>query len=671
MYSIPIRGTDMFNTKDNNELLWRFSDGRTIAFPVRAWIKRGGSPVSIDSIEVKNDSATVLCDNGGVCVEVRHTILQDASISQEIDVRFMRAMDDALIDIQFRPDNPGAIRWLTIPALFYGENNLSADLVIYPRGIDRQWSLRADAASCPGIHFPGTEYGYAVFMETDRMRVSRAKTDGKADVEESFAGVGWLKKGETGFSARFTYPCQETPFSYHAPEQLRPPIENRERFSAGDTVAFRARHFITAPGKQAYFAPVRAMAQANRPARLDGNGDMLAETARLFAQCLRDSHFIEGKGFSHRQDLPEVHTGWCGGFSVVEAGLLYGESAHDAKLYAQAETMADFICATALSPSGYFNAEYRDGSWHPRVYWGKAFGLHLRHASEGCLFLARVLVREADTGRPRDAWWAGLKSNLDAACRDQRADGSLPIEVDPETGAALDWDGATPGTWAGALAAGSALASARGDATLAAKYRAAAVRVGDYYLERYVSQDVFYGGPYDAFRAPNMEDPYNLLNSYAELFRHTGEARFLEAAKTCADHLLSWRYTYDVVFPKGTICESQKVSTYAMAPASVRNRHMQNWDTVAALALNDLTAWTGNPVYARSARDNLVQSCQLVERGDGALSIPMGGQSEQWYATEFFWFGSFGDYGKGNLWKVSIALPKSGFLSAVSQIAVP
>jgi hypothetical protein len=661
---------DMFTSNANKELLWRFSNGRTIAIPVCDWIKRGETPVSVDSIDIKDSVAIVAYANGGIRVEIANTVMSDSSVSQKIDVRFTRALDDVLIDIRFRPDNPGALRWLTIPALFYGDNNLTADLVIYPRGIDRQWSLRADGASCPGIHFPGAEYGYAVFMENDRMRVSRSGVDGKAGVEEPLAGVGWLKRGETGFTARFTCPCQETPNSYHAPERLLVPIEGREKFSAGDIVTFKARHFITGAGKQAYFAPVRAMAEANRPATLDGREDELAETARLFAQCLRDSHFIEGRGFSHRQDLPEVHSGWCGGLSVVEAGLLYGESAGDAKLYKQAETMADFISATALSPAGYFNAEYRDGVWHPRVYWGKAFGLHLRHASEGCLFLSRALVREAGKGRTRDAWWAALKSNLDAVCRDQRPDGSLPIEVDPVTGEALDWDGATPGSWAGALAAGSALASERGDAPRAERYRAAALRAGDYYLEQYVSEDVFYGGPYDAFRAPNMEDPYNLLNSYAELYRHTGEARFLEAAKICADHLLSWRYTYDVIFPKGTICEAQRVSTYAMAPASVRNRHIQNWDTVAALALFDLTAWTGDPAYARSARDNLVQSCQLVERGDGALGIPMGGQSEQWYATEFFWFGSFGDYGKGNLWKVSIALPKSGFLSAVAQLGV-
>jgi hypothetical protein len=166
-----------------------------------------------------------------------------------------------------------------------------------------------------------------------------------------------------------------------------------------------------------------------------------------------------------------------------------------------------------------------------------------------------------------------------------------------------------------------------------------------------------------------MEDAYNLLNAYVELFRVTETPRFLAAAVACADHLLAWRYTYDVVFPPGTVCREQDVSSFATAPASVRNRHLQNWDTVAAPALADVSRWTGDPWYRQAAVDQLVQSCQLVERGSGALGIPLGGQSEQWYATEFRWFGSFGDYGKGNLWKVSVVLPKAGFLTAAALLA--
>jgi hypothetical protein len=45
-----------------------------------------------------------------------------------------------------------------------------------------------------------------------------------------------------------------------------------------------------------------------------------------------------------------------------------------------------------------------------------------------------------------------------------------------------------------------------------------------------------------------------------------------------------------------------------------------------------------------------------------------GGQSEQWYATTFNWFGNCGKCSKGNLWKVTVALPKAGFLISLTDL---
>ncbi|HEY5039040.1 MAG TPA: hypothetical protein VIJ93_08230, partial [bacterium] len=47
--------------------------------------------------------------------------------------------------------------------------------------------------------------------------------------------------------------------------------------------------------------------------------------------------------------------------------------------------------------------------------------------------------------------------------------------------------------------------------------------------------------------------------------------------------------------------------------------------------------------------------------------IPYGGQSEQWYATEINFFGDCGNYNKGNLWQISVVLPKSGFLLSLRE----
>jgi hypothetical protein len=653
--------------KKTNELLWEFPEARVIRFPFSQWILIGNQPASIDSVKIHRDDACIIYGAGQIRLELQHNYNPAASsLIQDLSLEFLKDTPDFLLDLRLAPDFSGGLNWLTIPGLFYGDNNLAANRVVYPKGLDQDWCFRADAASCPGLHLPGAKFGYAAFLETDRvnLRCEAAFREGYDDI----VGIGWIHGPEDAINIRFTYPAQETPFTYHRSNKLEAPLEPRFNGRVGNKISFRIHHFITGPGRQGYFKPVRIMAEINRPADLGHQQKRLGRTAQLFAQCLRESHFLPGIGFSHRQDLPEVHVGWCGGFASVEAGLTYGEIMNDSVLYAQAETMANFICASGISPSGYFYAEYRDQGWRPNVRWGYAQGLHVRHASEGCLFLGRILCREMAKGHSRPLWWKALQSNLEAVIRDLRDDGALPIEVDPETGAIIAWQGATPGAWSGALIMGSVLAKSMGALQEANQYRVAAERAADYYIRRYIQEERFYGGPYDAYGAPNMEDPYNLLNALVELYRYTRKSRFLNAACLCADHLLSWRYTYNVIFPTGSICRDQGVTTYGMAPASVRNRHIQNWDTVAAVSLAELSRWTGDPVYVRSALDNLIQSCQLVEQGDGKLGIPMGGQSEQWYATEFHWFGSFGDYGKGNLWKVSVVLPKSGFLTAVALL---
>lgn len=657
--------------RSGSELAWRFDDG-VVRFPVAEWIRLGGRAAAVTDVAVRGADATITYESGRLVLGLTHRFDREAgALVQALELTVHAATPDLLLDVRAVPVLPDPIDWLTVPGVFYGDNDLTSDHAGYPRGMKRDWSSRADAAVCPGVHLAGATRGHAAFLERDRPGIEGFSpgAEGHADL----LGVGWVHGPAMARAIRFTFPCQEEPLAYRRPEVLPPAVTPRLDAPAGAMIRFSILHFVTPGGRGGYHRAARAMAQRGRPAAVDAGRARIADTARLFATCLRESHFWPGVGFQHRNDLREVHTGWCGGFAAVEAGLAYGAAAPDPELARQAEEMADFVCATARSPLGYFMAEFReaeDGArWRPCVYWGKAHGgLHVRHAAEGSFFLARLLGREAAAGRPRPAWRQALSANLEAALRDQRADGAFPIELDPATGAVLDWEGAAPGAWIGALALGAGLAREEGDAARADRWRAAAERAAEHYLEHHVRAERFFGGPYDAHRVPNMEDPYLLLNAYAELYRLTGTPRWLEATVLCADHLLAWRYTYDVVMPPGTICREQGVSTWGTAPASARNRHVQNWDTVAALALADLSQWTGDPWYRQAAIDHLVQSCQLVERGSGALGIPLGGQSEQWYATEFHWFGSFGDYGKGNLWKVSVVLPKSGFLTAVALL---
>lgn len=628
------------------------------------------SPIQAWSHRLKQDrfESVVHLEGGGqvrLVSRFRETDLAGVStLVEDREVRFGSAVPRALLKVRVRmlPGEAPRGTFLVLPALWYGDNEAWNKAIPYPKGLGKDWSFRADGSPCPAVILSGKRAAYSLGLESE-LDVW-VKRPGHDDVW----GLGFERALQEP-TAVLTYPAQEIPRSYPFGRKLRAPQTPRATFQKGQVLRFRLLH-QAGPADRAFHAKVwrsraegvaRVLAYPVDPLRLD-------ETASLFTRCLKTSHWREGQGFSHRHDINEIFSGWCGGFAAAYAAIRWADIQGDAEFRRMGETMADFICREGISPSGIFYSEHFLGRWFEKTVWGKGRGIPMRNPSEGSCYLSLLLEYEQALGRPRASWREALVSNLDAVLGWMRPDGALPQEVDGKTGKPLSWIGTTPGTWAGALAVFSRIDFNR---KRAGRYLAAAQKIGAYYLKNYVEAERYIGGPYDTFMAPNMEDPYNLLLAYGELHRSTGRKRWLQAAKRAADHLLSWRYLYDARFPDGTICRREKVRTYAMSPASVSNKHIQNWDSLAGPHLLYLTKETGDPLYADQAVQHLRASTQLVQKGQLPKGIPPGGQSEQWYATEFNWFGDCGPYAKGNLWQVSVVLPKAGFLITMAELKSP
>ncbi len=549
--------------------------------------------------------------------------------------------------------------FLVIPALWYGDNEAWNNKIIYPKGLDKDWSFKADGSSCPAVVWTTPRSSYA--LAVDHSVYFPVRRPGMDDI----LGIGFADM-KANPQAVLTFPAQEIPKSYPWGRKLKDPLEPRMDWKKGQALTITLYHSVD-KADLAYHTKVwRAHGiRVSKPFRYKTSQEHLKKTAGLFAHCLKESHYREGQGFSHRNDISEIHTGWCGGLAAAYSALKWGDLSGDMTLRRMGETMCDFISAEGVSPSGIFYSEYTKGLWLQKVFWGKAQGIHMRNPSEGACYLALILQHEEERGHFHFRWDEALRKNLDAILKMQRKDGAIPHEINGKTGKALSWVGATSGAWAGALAIYSRVCT---DKAKGKKYLAAAKRAGDHYLKNYVERERYIGGPYDTYMVPNMEDPYNLLLAYSELYETTGEKKWLTAAKKTADHLLSWRYLYDVRFPDGTVCRQQKVKTFHMSPASVSNKHIQNWDTLADTYLERLSRWTRDPFYADCALQHLEASTQLVQKGQLPKKVPYGGQSEQWYATDFNWFGDSGNYSKGNMWKVSVALPKAGFLISLTDL---
>ncbi len=606
-----------------------------------------------------------LADEKGPFLQVESLFRQSIIDGQEVleenrTYRALREIPQALLTIRcfLKPVRKAEDGFLVIPALWYGDNEAWNKKVVYPKGLDQDWSFKADGSSCPAVVWTTPDSSYAVAVENSvKFPVKRP---GLGDV----LGIGFAKMGKNP-QAVFTFPAQEIPNSYPRARKLRAPLKPRQDWKKGQTLTLTLHHLASLSDRAFHVKVWRTLGKSlSKDCRYAVNTQALRKTADLFTYCLKNSHFLKGKGFSHRHDIPEIFTGWCGGFAAAYASIKWADLTGDPEFRRMGETMCDYISREGISPSGIFYSENVKGIWLQKVFWGVAQGIHMRNPSEGSCYLALILEQERSRGRYRVEWDQALRSNLDTVLSLQRKDGAIPHEIDGKTGKPLSWVGATSGAWAGALAVYSRIDE---DKARGRSYLAAAKRAASYYLRQYVEKERYIGGPYDTYMAPNMEDPYNLLLAYSELYETTKERKWLQAAKRIADHLLSWRYLYDVRFPDATICLKQKVKTFHMSPASVSNKHIQNWDTLADTYLLRLSRWLKDPFYADCATQHLAASTQLVQKGQLPKGIPYGGQSEQWYATQFNWFGNCGKYSKGNLWQITVALPKAGFLISLTD----
>jgi len=614
----------------------------------------------------KNGAFGLLADQAGpfLSCEITFQTKVYAGLPTLVETRVykaLRTIPRALLTVRYFLTPVAKIDegFLVIPALWYGDNERWNDKAAYPKGLEKDWSFKADGSSCPAVVWTTPNASYAV--ATDHLVKFPVSKSGLDDV----LGIGFAQMAHDP-QAVFTFPAQEIPQSYPWGRKLRSPLKPRMDWKKGQDLTLTFYHSAGKPDRAFHTKVWRAhFERVGKKDRYTIDSKHLNKTAQLFTHCLKKSHYRNGIGFSHRQDISEIFTGWCGGFAAAYAAIKWGDKTCDPEFRRMGESMANFISANGVSPSGLFYSEYFKGLWLEKTWWAKGKGLHMRCASEGACYLSLLLRYERKRGNARSLWEWALKRNLDAILGMMRPNGELPHEIDGKTGKPFSWVGVTAGAWAGALAVYSTLEQ---DKKQAAAYLKAAERISAFYLKEYISKERFIGGPYDTYMAPNMEDPYNLLLAYSELYRVTKKKLWLQTAKRLADHLLSWRYLYDVTFPKGTVCHQQKVKTYHMSPASVANKHIQNWDTLADTYLFELSKWLKDPFYKDCGIQHLAASTQLVQKGQLPSKIPYGGQSEQWYATTFNWFGDCGKYSKGNLWKVTVALPKAGFLLSLADL---
>ncbi|MER7892262.1 hypothetical protein ABTX15_20820 [Micromonospora sp. NPDC094482] len=573
--------------------------------------------------EVRVRAAPTLTSAGGVTVTI--TATHRGAVPAEARLRVSATLPDA--------DDP---YWL-IPGLFYGENRPAENAWLFPRFartvdepadpqrfVSPAWSFRADRAATPAVFAWGAAGGLALAVDEHSPL--------------GMAGIGFAHDADAAL-VHADFPYVEAPVSYLGSQQPATPLAQTHVWQPGERQTVEVCLYRLPDDRHAY-APVLRERHARSATTPLQPWVGVAEAAELAAYGLHRWHFrpdpavlLETAAFDREfndnvkglGDRGAMHVAWISGIPYAHALLASGRRSGNADHVAAGAAVIDHICAN-LAPAGTFW-----GQWTAERGWGQSWtpvrsGLHARTLAEATLFLHRAVRGEEAAGTTRAGWLDAVRSNLDVAVRNQRADGNLGSLLHAADGAVLSWEGAAGLTWVAALAEAGELDP---------RYLAAARRGGDYY-GRFVHEEFLHGAPEDVDLAPTSEDGYAAILAYVALWRATGERRWVELARRAADWMLTFRYSYDVTFDEHTLLGRYGFRSRGADQASPSNQHLHSYGLICVPEMVELAAATGDPHYLDRTRENLACFRQFIARADGDFNAYRGMASERYYQTACF-----------------------------------
>ncbi|MBB6735805.1 hypothetical protein [Cohnella zeiphila] len=558
---------------------------------------------------------------------------------------------DVTLELAYRGDEPadygltfgcgligsGRPDWM-IPGAFYKENRFEKNLRRYPRydynGGDPEqmvsdaWSFRADRAALP-----------AVFAWNDGL-CGALCTDETSPL--GLSGLGFRGNPE-GTRIWLNFPYREEPVTFVGdPSPVAPADVTTYRFEPGQRVTLELKVYAAPADPHAYDPFVRRMYGLHAEEHSLRPWMGLAEAAELTAHGLYTWHYNEAEGILNETaafdrefnnnvkgmgDRPHMHVGWVSGAPYAYALLAYGRR-KETPAYVEAGTRVLDKIASGLSPSGVFWASWIAGKgwtagWNPNAKW-----LQARTIAEATLFMTRAVAFERERGVSHPEWEKAVRSNLTFAVSHQREDGNFGSYYHCETGEVEEWDGAGGVLWIAALLEGAALLGEP-------SFSAAAVQAGSYY-ERFVKDEYIYGAPEDVHLTPTSEDAYNAVVAYVHLYEFDKRPEWLALASSAADWMMTFRWTYNLRFPRHSLLAQYDFRSRGADQASTSNQHLHNYGLFCVPEMLRLWKYTGDRYYLDRTRDHIACFLQFIAREDGDFNAYKGMVTERFYNTNCF-----------------------------------
>jgi hypothetical protein len=415
-------------------------------------------------------------------------------------------------------------QWL-VPGVFYGENRPERCTRMFPRFVrtgispglmeSSAWSFRADRCATPAVFARGGGLVTRELSPVGQSGVGFAYRDGAPTI--------WLD-----------FPYREEPIRYDGSNTPAPADVKTHRWTPGERV-----ELDVSVNDGDWRSALRPRGELSQAAWVS-----VSEAAALAAYGLHRWHYkadparlIETRSFDGAEERDHMHVSWVSGAPYAYALLVHGRRVGNDEYVAAAEAVLDHIAGN-LTPGGTYWPQWTHDrgwtwGWHP-----DHDRAHARTLADAALFMLKA----------GGSWAESARSNVAVALRTQRDDGALPAAHSIATGDAKDWDGTAGMAWIPALVAAGELDAAR--------------RAGAYYAQF----DTWFGAPEDVDLAPTSEDGYAAVMAFVAL-------EDWDTARRAADWTLTFRYSYDVDFAKGTTLGDYGYKSLGADQASAANQH--------------------------------------------------------------------------------------------------
>lgn len=588
--------------------------------------------------------------------------------------------------IQIEVPGIGNRPWVFVPGLFYGENRRVGQRDLgkrYPRFdptaevciasmTSPSWDFPADKTASPLVLLHGNEQAVALASDPHFTCSETASFD---DIEPQ-VGLGF---GVTEGNAylRLNVPACDEPVT-HNNRAKREPTLRLITLPPGASVSGELQvHHLHGP-RDLY----RKVHRDQRD-RLNSHSQHVPAPMPDLLNCVADAtygivahHYLPADNFllysrpyhpvieqvaqgrGTTMQWAQMLTGFVGAIPVSRGLLRASHLTGDAEPERVARRLLDRVCREGISPSGLFwggctpewlttpngrlrNPLYgsRNDPWGPAWYPGK-HAIHARTVADGTAELVAVvedLQRHAPGLAVPHLWLDAIRSNLDAALQLQLHGGSFGQVYDGRTGEVIEVDGCGGLPWLIAAARAARIRLLEGAEE--ERWRTACERAAEAYRP-YLDNASMWGAPEDNDSA-SSEDGMNALMAFAELYRWTEEAKWLEMARLAADWMLTFRRTFNQRLPKLSIMGRYDLRSRGGEVASSSNNHLHIYGGVATRDLADLSRWTGDLYYRDEALAIWRFMCQYLSRCDGMFNGFRGAMAEQFYWTDW---GSWGNW---------------------------